>query len=379
MRTVLIDFFQDFSSNFTIFQGREISMKWLFKPKRMVTLDIGSHTLKLGDFSFNKAKPFLQHFAVLPVPDNCVEQGDLVNLEPLRDILPDFISQNIEDSVSELYVSMSGRSVIVKKIEILRSEKELMDDLVQEEVSQSLPFNLDEINYDYTQIVTPKPSSESKMNILLVAAKNDIVDKVNQLIQSAGYRCKFIDMGAFALSECMKFIDPDCTKKNENVLVLDIGRSGTVFIVLHQGRLIFSRYMMIGSDFYTVSLMKEMGIEYQEAESLKISWCSGGETPAEVNRIMVESDSYFCDEVFIGCEYFKNQFPEEELLKVYVTGGGGKMHNLIEALGGKFNIPTRLLDPFEALESSDSLKESLNHIRCFSSTSVGICLRGLNQ
>lgn len=376
---MLIDFFQDFSFNFTIFQGREIFMSWLFKPKRLVTLDVGSHTLKLGDFSFKKAKPFLQNFAVLPVPDNCIEQGDLVDLEPFENILPDFISQNVEGSVPELYVSMSGRSVVVKKIEILRSEEELMDDLVQEEVSQSLPFNLDEINYDYTQMMAPKPPNDNKMNILLVAAKNDIVDKINQLIKKAGYRCKFIDMGAFALSECVKFTDSDFVEKNKNILILDIGKSGTVFIVLHRGQLIFSRYMMIGSDFYTVSLMKEMGIEYQEAESLKVSWCSGDETPPEVKRVIEESDRYFCDEVFIGCEYFKNQFPEEEILQVCVTGGGGKMTNLIEAVSKKFNAPARLLDPFKVLDSSDFLKDSLSHIKCFASSSIGMCLRGMSR
>ena len=354
-------------------------MKWVFQPKRMVTLDMGSHTVKLADFLIKKGKPFLQNFATLLVPDNSIEQGDLINSEPFKDILPDFISQNVEGSVPELHVSMSGRSVIVKKIEVLRSEKELMDDLVQEEVNQSLPFNLDEINYDYIQMASPRASSESKMNILLVAAKNDVVDRINQLVESVGYRCKLIDMGAFALSESVKFTDSSSVENNKNTLILDIGKSGTAFVVLHNGNVIFSRYMLIGSDFYTVSLMKEMGVEYQEAESLKISWCSNDETPPEVRRVMEESDRHFCDEIFIGCEYFKNQFPEEELSQVYVTGGGSKIANLVKAIESKFNISTRLLDPFEVLKSNNFLEESLSHIKCFSPTSLGMCLRGMSK
>ncbi len=354
-------------------------MKWIFQPKRMVTLDMGSHTIKLADFLVKKGTPFLQNFATLPVPDNCIEQGDLINPEPLTDILPDFISQNIEGPAPELYVSISGRSVIVKKIEILRTEKALMDDLVQEEVSQNLPFNLDEINYDYVQMKAPPPSSEGKMSILLVVAKNDVVDKVNQLIESVGYKCKLIDMGSFALTESVDFIDSDSVKESDNILILDIGKSGTVFTVLHKGKLIFSRYMMIGSDFYTVNLIKEMGIEYDEAESLKISWCSKDEAPPEVSRVMEESDRHFCDEIFVGGEYFKNQFPEEKISQVYVTGGGGNITNLVKAIENKFSMPTRLLDPFEVLKTSNFLEDSLQHIKSFTASSLGVCLRGMGK
>ena len=350
----------------------------LIKPKRLVALDMGSSQLKLAEFSFKKGRtPFLENFVFFPVSDNAIEQGDLVNAEVLTEALPEFISQNTEGPFSKLYVSMSGRSIIVKKIELPRSEKELMDNLVAEEVSQNLPFNLDEINYDYMQIDSPPPPGGNKMNILLVAAKRDIVDNISQLIEDVGYRLAAIDMSAFGLSECMKFIHPDCKKSSDNILVLDIGKSGTMFIVLNRGDLIFSRYMMIGSDHYTVSLMKAMDIEYQEAESLKTSWCSGEETPPEVNRVMAESDHYFCDEIFIGCEYFNNQFSKEEFSKMYVTGGGSKIQSLIQALSKKFNLPTEVLDPFKKLQANTFLEDSLNHIKHFAPAVVGVCLRGV--
>ena len=352
-------------------------MKWLFKPKRVVVLDIGSHTLKLSDFSIKKKRPFLRNFAFLPVPEGCVEQGDVLQVEPFKEVLPGFIAKNTQNPEFDLYVSMGGKSVIVKKMQVMRSAEELMNDLVQEEVSQSLPFNLDEINYDYTPMITPQPPPENKVNILLVAAKSESVYKVDQIVEQAGHHCRSIDMGAFALSECVKWIYPECVNRKENILILDIGKSGTKFVVLHRGNLIFFRYMMIGSDFYTVSLMKEMGIDYQEAESLKISWCAGDEAPKEINSIMLESDTYFCDEIFIGLEYFKSQFPEEVLSRAYVTGGGSKMSNLVTAIGSKFDISIRLLNIFGKLESSESLKSSIDHIMHFAPNSVGTCLREL--
>ena len=79
----------------------------------------------------------------------------------------------------------------------------------------------------------------------------------------------------------------------------------------------------------------------------------------------------------MGCEYFKNQFPNEEFSEAYITGGGSKMENLITSIEGKFNIPTHLLDPFKKLKTNEFLEDSFSHIRHFSPVAIGSCLRGL--
>ena len=353
-------------------------MKWLFKPKQMFVMDVGSHTIKLASFSLDKNKtPILENFTFLPVPEGCIEQGDLINPGPLKDILPEFISHNLKENVSKLYVSIGGRSVIVKKIEVFRTEKELVNDMVREELSQVLPFSIDEINYDYEPMVTPVSTHESKINMLVVVSKLDFVNKVNTLIEHVGYKCASIDMGAFALSESVKLMDSDIVQEGKNILILDIGKSGTVFTVLNQGNLIFSRYMPIGGNFYTTNIVKEMGVGHEEAESLKVSWCSGSEVPSEMNDIIKESDRYFCDEVFVGSEYFKNQFPNEDISQAYITGGGSKMKGLIPSIESKFNIPTNIIDPFGNLKTSELLEDSLSHIKHFAPLSIGLCLRGI--
>ena len=351
-------------------------MRWLFQPKKIAVLDVGSHTLKLAEFSFKKKQIFLENFSFLPVVNNAIEQGDLINTESLREALPDFISQNIEGVVSEIYVAMSGRSIIVKKLEVLQSEKDLLDDLMREEVRQNMPFNVDEINYDYTPLSVLPPEDESKMNILLFAAKKKVVAKINDMIESAGYKCASVDMGALALAESLRFMETDIEKKEENVLILDIGKAGTGFMVLNSGQLIFSRYINIGSDFYTQSIMREMNMEYPSAEALKFSWCSGTETPPEMNKIMEEGDRYFCDEVFIGYEYFQNQFPNASLSRSYITGGGGKLPGLMPALSKRFDTPFQLMKPFPTLPSSDILVDSLEHIQHFVPLVLGACLNG---
>jgi len=349
----------------------------LFKPKKAIVLDMGSHTIKLAEFSMRKKKPVLENCAFFNVPDNAIEQGDLVNSLPLEGVISEFIKQ-YSKNVSSLYISVSGRSIIVKKIDILYGgdDQKLINDLIVEEAKQILPFKLEDVNYDYVPLNIKDASNNEKQSVLLIAAKKDVINDFNQLIENEGMKCKSVDMGAFSLVDSLDTILPDISQEKEATLILDIGKSGTLFIVLYQGEMIFSRYLMMGSDSYTMGLVKNMGIEYQEAESLKISWCSNGETPAEVDSLISENHLEFVEEIFIGYDYFKNQYPNIDISKIYLTGGGSKIKNLNQIISDKFGCSVNLLDPFNELETSDFLENSLDHIKSFVPTLLGTYLRG---
>ncbi len=353
-----------------------MNLRSLFGPKRMVALDIGSHTIKLAQFLRKKRKPFLEKFALLPVPDECVEQGELVNLDPLVKILPDFIRENTLLNTVAVDVAMGGRCVTVKKIEIPSSEEEIRDDLVHVEASQNLLFSIDEVNYDYEIMKSPPSQSEDRINVLLMAAKKDAVEKCEQLILDSGFQCNSINMRENVLCSCVRLLNSKVVE-GQTTLVLDIGKSGTSFIVLHESQLIFVRYMMIGSEFHTNDLLKEMNVDYKEAESLKLSYIAGNEVPPEVESIMKKSDEYFCDEIFVGSEYFKNQYPTLQFSHCYVTGGGSQSKNLVQMIGKKFDISAQILDPFEQLQYDSLLGDSIDNIKHFSSAVIGLYLGGL--
>ena len=350
----------------------------LFKPKRMVTLDVGNHSIKMAEFVIKKNQPVLEHFSIFPIPEHCIKQGSVESIESLKDPLFDFITENTLDSVQELSIAIGGKYVFVKKLEVLKSERELLDEMVQVEVKQNLPFNAGEVNYDYTVMESPEPAEPNKVNILLVVAFCKVVADYDALFKKMGYNCKIIDTHGFALETCFQCAYPEvASQKKNNVIILDIGKSGTNFIVLHGGNLIFDRYIAIGSGFYINNIMQEMGVDLQEAEALYLSSGKGEEIPEEMKQVIIESNRYFCDEILEGVEYFKNQFPEQPFVECYVTGGGSKMGALVGDIGKVLNIPTQIFDPFTGFKYSEVLGDSINHIKYFVPVSAGLCLRAM--
>ena len=346
-----------------------------FGSKKIVTLDIGCHTIKLAEFSVKRKQVILEHFAFLPVPEECVTQEGLTEMEIIIEPFSNFVKQNVQGSFS-LYAAIGGRAVIIKKIEVPRVEKEIMNELVEVEVRQNLPFNIEDINYHYDVLSALQPNQEDRLNILLVVAKKNVVENYDRLIKSSGYECDRVDVGGFAIAACLRHAHPEITQKDKNVLVLDIGKIGTVFMVLHSGHLIFEHYVSVGGDTYKDHLMRQMDISVNEAESLKISSGANKEVPEEVQKILTESNYQLCDEIYVANEYFNNHFTDLELSTCYITGGGSCLPDLKKVLAEKLNMPVQVLNPLKAIECSPQIEDSLQHIKYFAAVPIGLCFRG---
>ena len=351
----------------------------LFKTRQVCALDMGGHSLKLAQVFFKKNGPVLQNFARLPVPEDCVEE-QLFKVPRLASRVRRFVESHTEGHVYRVRICISGKMVIVKKIEIPQVEKKLMDELVYMEARETLPFDLDEVNYSYRVIECLKPLNKGHVNALLVAARKSIIFNCEELLKRAGLKCDSIDVGGFALAGCLRFLGFEKGKKaseTENVLVLDVGRSGTEFSVLNGEELVFSRILAVGGEFFNQALMKDMDIEDQEAEALKVShFCDEEGTPEEVHRTLMESTRYFCDELQVGFEYFHNQFPGQKIHRCYVSGGGCQVKNLREEIEKSLQIPTEILNPFQKLSLSEKLDPSMDSLKYFSPLVVGLCLGG---
>ena len=78
--------------------------------------------------------------------------------------------------------SISGYSVIIKKIDLPRMTEEELADNIQVEAEQFIPYNIDDVNIDF-QILGKLTEGQERMDVMLVAAKKDIIDDYTHLLR----------------------------------------------------------------------------------------------------------------------------------------------------------------------------------------------------
>src|SRR6185436_10678130 len=115
-------------------------------------------------------------------------------------------------------------SVISKRIAIPMMDEKLVSGQIRWEAEQYIPFDINEVNIDY-KILRQFQTSPETMDILLVAARQDIAFLYQDIVQSAGLECSVIDVSGFALANC--YLNNWGSTKGQTVALMNIGAAIT--------------------------------------------------------------------------------------------------------------------------------------------------------
>ena len=344
-----------------------------FKSKKLIGLDIGSANIKLAEIDYSRKGSTLVNFVIRPTPPRAINGGELAD--------PAAISETIKSMMVTLKskrkiaaVGLWGTSVITKRITVPQMDEKLVGGQIRWEAEQYIPFDINEVNIDF-KVLKNFQSSPETMDILLVAARQDVALLYQDIVQSAGLQCGVIDVSGFALANC--FMNNWGAVKGQTVALMNIGASVTNFIVIENGEIVFCRDIPVGGHSYTSEIQKGMGISPEEAEAMKISACTGQAAPEDVAKLIQATHDVIAEEIQSSLDFFVNTTPGLPVQQCFVTGGASRTVGLIKHLGQHTKMSFQIFDPFRAVRINDKNlnSEFVSEIRDFASTSVGLGMR----
>ena len=338
--------------------------------KKLLGLDIGSSTIKIAEVTQNKKGVVLESFGMIPTPPQATSGGEIVDpvliSESVRRLLDDLKSKR-----KHIAAGLWGSSVIVKRISIPRMDEALISEQIRWEAEQYIPYDINEVNLDYKILSFDSPGDT--MDILLIAAIQEMIFNIAELVTGAGMNCAVLDVESFALANC--FEANYGIQSGETIGLLNVGASVTNFAVVESGEVIFCRDMPLGGLLYTNEISKSMGISMTEAEGLKISMGVDQATPEEVSAIISATHDMMAEELGSSIEFFQNTTAESELSKVYVTGGGSKVYGFLESMANV--VSCEKMDPFLLIGTNSKFftPDYIEQIQDFCSISLGLGMR----
>ena len=104
------------------------------------------------------------------------------------------------------------------------------------------------------------------MDVLLVAAKRDLVDDYVQVIQEAGLTPTAVDVAAFAVENAFEMNYE--AEGDEVVALVNIGAQVVNINVIQNGVPVFTRDITTGGNQYTEEIQKSLSISFEEAERI---------------------------------------------------------------------------------------------------------------
>ena len=174
----------------------------LFRNKCIVGLDIGSSSIKAVELESSSAGYKLTGFGYAALPSEAIVQGSFMNAPAISSAIRDACDAG-GIKAKEVASSVSGHSVIVKRITLpIQSEDEL-EETIRWEAEQYIPFDINEVNIDHQ--VLKEDTLEGQMDVILVAAKKDLIDDYTSVIADAGLSLAVLDVDSFAVGNMYEY------------------------------------------------------------------------------------------------------------------------------------------------------------------------------
>jgi type IV pilus assembly protein PilM len=300
-----------------------------------------------------------------------------MNSAAIVSVIQDLVQKNRLKN-REVAIGVSGHSVIIKKISLPKMTQDELDESIQWEAEQYIPFDVKDVNID-TQILADRADGSGQMDVLLVAAKKDMINDFTSVVTEAGLSPLVVDVDAFAVQNMYETNYEQVP--GETVVLINAGASVVNINVISAGASTFTRDITVGGNQVTEEIQKQLNVSYDEAEALKIGGQHGAETdavvPQEVERVIQGVAEQMAGEIQRSLDFYAATAADSHISRVYLSGGTARVPALFKVIEQRVGVPVEILNPFKSIEV-DNRKFDPQHIMEMApaaAVAVGLALR----
>lgn len=323
----------------------------LGKQQKTVGLDIGSGLIKLAVVDHSAGRPTLLKVAATNVLADAIVEGEIMDPGVVADAVRGLlVSAGVKHK--RAVVAVGGRDVIVKKIQVDRMSQADAYDVVRWEAQQYVPFDIEGVELDF-QVLDPDGAG-LQMDVLLVAAKRELIETKLNLLSDAGLEAAVVDVDSFALHNAFELNYP--AEQDGVTALINIGHEVTNVNVVQDGVPLLTRDLSVGTRKMREDIQRERGLQADEVEQM----LQGYERTPELDSVARNRG----DEIAVGVEraaaFLQTASRDARIRRVFCAGGGARVPGLLDAVGERLRIPVELANPLQALDVDGGAFEGLN-------------------
>jgi type IV pilus assembly protein PilM len=312
------------------------------RGKTTVGLDIGSSAIKVAEIENRGDGPHLVNYGVGELVPEAIVEGEIMDRQMVVEAVQNLLEKR---GIKQRRVAtgIAGRGVIVKKITMDRLDPKDAREAIHWEAEQHVPYDINDVSLDFEILgvdVGPK-----QMQVLLVAAKKDLVSTHADLIREAGLTPAVIDINSFAVQNAAE-VNYDFAP-DEIVALVNVGAELTNVNIVRTGIPLYTQDLSIGGQSFIEGLQKRHQVSRDEA----VAASKGAEEGSGLD--IDAAVKAFGDELGVGIErsiaYLKSSGEAERVDRILLCGGGARIHGLAQALAERQRVPVELVDPLRKI------------------------------
>ena len=312
----------------------------------------------------------LTHAGVFPYAGAGEEGADLDG--QIRDALRQ-IKQKFKISGEPVVLSLPSHSTFNRLIKLPPVADDKIAETVRHEATTQIPFQIDEVMWDYQVVERDYQPGEEK-EVILFAVKKEIVEEFLANLAELNLNVEAIQFAPVAL---FNFLVRDQELAGP-IVALDMGGDNTDLIVV-DGTKFWVRNLPITGNSLTRELSKGFNIPFEEAEKLKLK---AGSSPqaAKIWNVLQPIIRDLVNEMTRSMGYYKSISKISKFDRVVLLGNATRTLQFQRFVGQSLQLPVSGIDKLQSIGLAGSLDagEFKNDLPTLG-TAIGLALQGAGE
>ncbi len=313
----------------------------------LVGVDIGATSIKVCQLKESRKGLSLFRVGYCALEPQTIVDRHVMNAQAVVDGLRQVFSQ-AKITQREVALSVSGQSVISRKITVPMMTTAELDEQIQWEAENHIPFDIKDVNVDY-EVLRRRPEA-GQMDILLVAAKRDEINDYIQIAKQAKLKPMVVDIDAFTIQNLFEYNRGLASE--QTFAIINVGASQASINLISGGASAFTRDIANGGNFLTEQLVKQVGVPFEQAEDMKIQASqpqAASALPAKVFQVIDSSCDTIASEIQRSLDFFLATSGEERISRIFLTGGTANLPQFVSAVERRSRVATEVMQPLERI------------------------------
>ena len=299
------------------------------KSTPVLGVDISSSAIKLVELGGSAAACRVERYAIEPLPANAVVDKRIEDSEVVGQTLERAVAKS-GSRLKTCAVAVAGATVITRVIPMPNDMSEMdMAEQILIEADQYIPYDMEDVNYDFSILGPNKENPEESVDVLLAASQRENVERRVECCEYAGLTPKVVDIEAYATEHAFELLRYQVPEHGAGkvAVIVDVGATATGITVLHDGETVYTRDQTFGGRQLTEAIMNAYGLSLDEATQKK----HAGELPdnyqAEVLTPFMEN---LVQEINRALQFFYASSAFDSIDNIIMAGGTGAMAGVSE-------------------------------------------------
>lgn len=353
----------------------------LFNPKvrPLFGLDVSSSSVKMVELSdAGKGATRIERYAIEPLPREAVIDGNITNLEVVAEAVKRGWKR-MGTMTKYVALALPAAAVITKKIIVPAGQREQdLEIQVESEANQYIPFALDEVNLDF-RVIGPAPSSPDEVEVLIAASRKEKVEDRVAVAEAAGLRPVVMDVESYATQAAFELVEKQLPQQGRNQVVglVDVGANVMKVAVFRDDQQVYVREQAFGGNLLTQEIMRQYGMNAEDAEIAKRSGSLPENYEGEILRPFLDNLAL---EVSRALQFFFTSTQYNQVDHIILAGGCAVIPGVDEVVARRTQVSTLVANPFADMSLSSRVKpKTLASDAASLMIACGLALRRFDQ